>query len=131
MKRLQIVILLFFLLFSAVTIMAQERTITGTVMDGEFKGEPLIGANVVVGEGTSKGTTTDMNGHFLLTKPVKSVIMDSYCLSLIFPESHNNSSQYFVSVASLSEMLNLLIKSALLWAFILSAIFAPMLVPLR
>ena len=60
MKRLQIVILLFFL-FSAVTMMAQERTITGTVMDGEFKGEPLIGANVTVGEGSSKGTTTDMN----------------------------------------------------------------------
>ena len=49
------------------SMVAQERTITGTVMDGEFKGEPLIGANITVGEGTSKGTVTDMNGHFTLT----------------------------------------------------------------
>ena len=68
MKRLHTFIIMCSLsLLSAVTAMAQERTITGTVMDGEFKGEPLIGANVAVGEGSSMGTTTDMNGHFSLT----------------------------------------------------------------
>ena len=53
--------------FAILSAVAQERTITGTVMDGEFKGEPLIGANIIVGEGSSKGTTADMNGHFTLT----------------------------------------------------------------
>ena len=47
--------------FAILSLVAQERTITGTVMDGEFKGEPLIGANIAVGEGTvTKGTVTDM-----------------------------------------------------------------------
>ena len=65
MKRFSIFLMM--LLLAIFSVMAQERTITGTVMDGEFKGEPLIGANVTVGEGSSKGTTTDMNGHFTIT----------------------------------------------------------------
>ena len=65
MKRL--LMLLLMVPVAILSMVAQERTITGTVMDGEFKGEPLIGANITVGEGTSKGTVTDMNGHFTLT----------------------------------------------------------------
>ena len=54
--------------FAILSLVAQERTITGTVMDGEFKGEPLIGANIAVGEGTvTKGTVTDMDGRFTIT----------------------------------------------------------------
>ena len=57
-----------FMLMCWVTAFAQERTITGTVLDGDFKGEPLMGATVAVGEGTvTKGTVTDMNGHFTIT----------------------------------------------------------------
>ena len=52
----------------AVTMMAQERTITGTVMDGEFKGEPLIGA-MVQPIGGGNGTATDYNGEFSLSLP--------------------------------------------------------------
>ena len=40
-------------------------------------------------------------------------------------------SQYSLSLASLSAMLSFVIKSASLWAFVLSAMLAPMLVPLR
>ena len=46
-------------------------------------------------------------------------------------ESFNSSNQYSVSSTSFKEMLSLLIKSAVLYAFLLSAIFAPILVPLR
>ena len=58
MKRL--LMLLLMVPVAILSMVAQERIITGTVMDGEFKGEPLIGANITVGEGTSKGTVTDI-----------------------------------------------------------------------
>ena len=65
MKRLQTI---FVMMLCAVAVLAQERTITGIVTDGDFKGEPLMGATVTVGEGkVTKGTVTDMNGQFTLT----------------------------------------------------------------
>ena len=52
-------------------ILAQERVITGVVLDGEFKGEPLIGANVTVGQGqATRGVVTDLDGKFSLNVPV-------------------------------------------------------------
>lgn len=47
-----------------------ERTITGTVMDGELENEPLIGATVGVGDKkVQTGTVTDISGKFTLTVP--------------------------------------------------------------
>ena len=54
---------------SAVSVSAQEKEVkvSGQVLDA--KNEPVVGAAVYV-EGTSKGTTTDVNGNFtLLVKP--------------------------------------------------------------
>ena len=66
MKKLHTLLLA--LLLAAVAAQAQERTITGTILDGEFQGEPLIGATIAVGEGQTRvGTVTDLNGHFSLT----------------------------------------------------------------
>ena len=65
MKKLQII---FLTLLFGMSLFAQERTITGTVTDGDFNNEPLVGATVAVGEGkVTKGTVTDMNGHYTLT----------------------------------------------------------------
>ena len=51
--------------------LAQERLISGTVMDGEFKGEPLVGATVSVSNSDeAKGTVTDADGNFTLSVPV-------------------------------------------------------------
>ncbi|MEP7267707.1 MAG: SusC/RagA family TonB-linked outer membrane protein [Saprospiraceae bacterium] len=63
MKRLTLTISM--VLFS-VLIMLGQRTITGTVKDNV--GDPLIGANVFV-KGTTKGTTTDIDGSFALEIP--------------------------------------------------------------
>lgn len=46
---------------------AQQRTVTGTVVNAE-DGEPLAGATVM-GQGTSIGTSTDLDGKFSLTLP--------------------------------------------------------------
>ena len=57
-----------FLLMATMMLFAQERTITGTVKDGDFNGEPLMGATIAVGEGkVTQGTVTDINGQYTLT----------------------------------------------------------------
>ena len=67
MKRLKLITLA---LLTVLTMMAQERTIKGVVMDAEVPGEPLIGATVSIGEGkVTQGTITDYNGHFSLNVP--------------------------------------------------------------
>jgi len=61
MKKL--LLLSFFLMLGSLAAFAQ-RSLTGNVTDE--KGEPLIGANVVV-KGTTTGTLTDVDGNFRLT----------------------------------------------------------------
>ena len=56
---------------------------------------------------------------------------DLNSFSEMVSELYNNSNQYSVSEDSLRAIDNLLIKSALLWAFLLSAMLAPILVPAR
>ena len=51
------------------SLFAQERTITGRVLDGDFDNLPLVGATVMVeyGENTQiEGTATDLDGKFSL-----------------------------------------------------------------
>ena len=67
MRRLQLIVVS---LLCCLAMIAQERIVTGTVMDGEMEGEPLIGATVSIGDGkVGQGTITDYNGHFSLKVP--------------------------------------------------------------
>lgn len=69
---------LFTVLFTllSVTLYAQSKTITGTVIEGS--GEAVIGASVLV-EGTTNGTITDLDGNFSLTNvPENAKIQISY-----------------------------------------------------
>ena len=50
-------------LLSALSMTAQQHTVTGTVVDAD-NGEPLIGVGVIVS--TGGGTTTDANGYLTL-----------------------------------------------------------------
>lgn len=52
---------------STVIAIAQERVVSGVVIDGT-SGEPMVGATVLV-SGTNTGTTTDINGAFQLKVP--------------------------------------------------------------
>lgn len=58
-----------------VMVLAQDGTLTGTVVDDQ--GEPLIGAVVQV-VGTSKAVTTDIDGHFTISAPAGKTLKVSY-----------------------------------------------------
>lgn len=68
--------LLLFLIIYGMALSAQVRTITGTVTDET--GETLPGVNVVV-QGTTTGTTTDVNGTYSIGVPANNdVLVFSY-----------------------------------------------------
>lgn len=58
-------LLLFIFLFSTMSLIAQNRTIKGTVKDAQSD-ESLTGASVKV-KGTSQGAVTDLDGNFSIT----------------------------------------------------------------
>jgi len=68
MKKLTSLLALFVLLGMQVAF-AQERNITGTVIDSE--GQPIPGANVVVKELSGVGTITDFDGNYSLNVPAE------------------------------------------------------------
>lgn len=52
-------------LITSLSLMAQQRKITGTILDSKDK-FAMIGANIME-KGTSNGTVTDIDGNFSLT----------------------------------------------------------------
>ncbi|MGC1633095.1 MAG: carboxypeptidase-like regulatory domain-containing protein, partial [Gelidibacter sp.] len=56
-------ILTFLLLFLVQTGFAQEKIVSGTVMDNN--GIPVAGANIII-NGTARGTTTDFDGKYTI-----------------------------------------------------------------
>ena len=60
---------------SAPAVLQQKKLISGTVTD--TKGEPIIGANVVI-KGTTTGTITDIDGHFDFEVPNNATLQISY-----------------------------------------------------
>ena len=63
MKRLTL-LTVFFLAIGSLLLQAQT-TVSGIITDAEL-GDPLIGANLII-QGTSIGTSTDLDGNFSLT----------------------------------------------------------------
>lgn len=59
----------------ATTVLAQHRTISGTIVDSH--GESLIGASVLE-KGTSNGTITDIDGKFSLSATANATLQISY-----------------------------------------------------
>jgi len=72
MKKL--ILSLFLFLSFAVNVMAQNRTVTGTITAKE-DGLPLPGVTIKV-KGTNAGTTTSSNGTFAISLPPGSTILD-------------------------------------------------------
>src|SRR3954470_2902223 len=67
MKRIFQGIIMLFLLVTVTSLQAQDRTVTGRILDQE-NSEPLAGVSVIV-KGTSTGTSTDQNGRFSIAVP--------------------------------------------------------------
>ena len=54
---------------------ASPINVSGSVMDS--KGEPIIGANILL-KGTASGTVTDFDGNFVVEAPGNGVLTISY-----------------------------------------------------
>jgi iron complex outermembrane recepter protein len=67
MKRIKQLLLLTVLSFFTILSLNAQKTITGTVTDGETN-DPLVGASIVV-KGTTKGVVTDVSGQYSLDVP--------------------------------------------------------------
>lgn len=74
-RRLNLSLSLLLLLFCSVSLMAQERAISGVIKD--TRGESVIGVNIVE-KGTSNGTVTDINGNFKLNVRNNAMLQISY-----------------------------------------------------
>ncbi len=71
-KRFWLVAMLF-LLAGTQLVFAQNRNISGTVVDSQ-NNEPIVGANILV-KGTLTGTVTDFDGKYSLTVPSGSTVV--------------------------------------------------------
>lgn len=63
------------LILFAFQLFAQERTISGTLTSKD--GSPLPGINILI-KGTSIGTTTDINGYYVIKAPVGATLVFSF-----------------------------------------------------
>ncbi len=63
------------ILFALTSVFAQNKQISGTVIDSD--GSPVVGATVVV-EGTTLGTSTDLQGKYKLSAPVNGTLVVSF-----------------------------------------------------
>ena len=73
-KKTNFVLMLFVLLCTQLTL-AQQTTVSGTVLDGD--GIPLAGVNVLV-QGTTTGTQTDFDGNYSINASSGAVLSFSY-----------------------------------------------------
>ncbi len=68
--------LFFIMLFSQNLAYSQERTVSGTIIDGS-NGTGIPGANIVI-KGTTSGTTTDFDGNYKLSIPQGAILVYSF-----------------------------------------------------
>ena len=71
----KIVLTMAAILFACASVLAQNKQVTGTVTGPD--GAPVVGATVVV-EGTTLGTSTDLQGKYILAAPANGVLVFSF-----------------------------------------------------
>jgi TonB-dependent SusC/RagA subfamily outer membrane receptor len=102
---------LFVLLFVAVSAMAQNRTVTGTVT-GKDDGMPLPGVTVKA-HGGKGGSITDANGKFAISVPEGVTSLDFSYLGFIPQSLPINGSNVNVTMANDSRTLEAVVVTAL------------------
>ncbi len=76
MKVKYYALVLLYLFFGSQMVLAQEKTITGTITT-ESDGLPLPGANVIV-KNTSRGVQSDFDGKFSIQGTKGDILVVSY-----------------------------------------------------
>ena len=106
----KIFLLLNFLLLAAPWALAQDRTITGTVIDE--RAAPLSGVSVVV-KNTTRGTTTDGNGAYQLRAKAGDVLVLGFVGYVKKEVTVGSQDQISASLEPDSRALNELVVTAL------------------
>lgn len=89
---------------------SQARTITGVVTDS--KGDPLIGASVLV-KGTTNGAATDVDGKFSLSATPGKILVISYVGCASKEVKVTDASSYNIKMDDSSTNLNEVVVTAL------------------
>jgi len=84
--------------------------VSGQVMDDNDV--PLLGVNVLL-KGTTKGTTTDVNGTFLLDVPAKGILVFSFVGFTNQEVAINGQSSFTIRLAKENQSLNMVVVTAL------------------
>jgi TonB-dependent starch-binding outer membrane protein SusC len=95
---------LILLCFFVVPAMAQNKTVTGKVIDSK-DGSPIIGASVVA-KGTTSGAVTDINGTFKLTVPASATTLAVSYLGYVNQEVPITSETITISLEPANSTLN-------------------------
>ena len=103
---------LFILLFVASSVMAQERTITGTVTSSE-DGLPIPGVSVKV-KGTNIGASTGANGKFSLNVPASANIIVVSSIGFATQEVAISGTNLSISLSTDSKSLNEIVVTGVL-----------------
>ena len=104
-------LLLFVLLLGTHPILAQTKTVSGTVTDAA-DGSPLPGVNVLV-QGTTNGTQTDFDGNYSIDVEEGNVLVFSYLGMSSQSVTVGSSNTYDVSMSEDASLLDEVVVTAL------------------
>lgn len=102
MKKLLSIIVT--LVISVTMMMAQTKTVSGSVISAE-DGEPIIGASVVA-TGTTAGTVTDMNGNFSFNAPASAKTLTVSFVGMISQVVNISGKRITVTLSANNEVLD-------------------------
>lgn len=102
--------LLALLLFSTASVLAQQKTISGTVSD--TSGLPLPGVNIIV-KGTTNGTLTDFDGNYTITASLGDILAFTYLGLKTVEQTIGASSTIDVSMEESADVLDEVVVTAL------------------
>jgi TonB-linked SusC/RagA family outer membrane protein len=108
MKRIMFICLLF---ANAIVMVAQNKTITGTVFSTEDN-EPIIGASVIV-KGTSIGIVTDFDGSFSLSAPESATTLVVSYIGMVTQEVAIKSGNLTIRLATNSQEIGEIVVTAM------------------
>lgn len=104
MNHKRILSVAFVTMICVISLSAQNRTVTGRVLDASS--QPIPGA-AIIEEGTQNGITSDENGQFSISLPNTDVVVEISCLGYVSQKLTIHPNQNSVLVSLIEDLLSL------------------------